>query len=85
MVLCVYTVAVVRLNLLRWLRGEFGSGKLTLLLVDRLDEKKFRVYFFENSLDIPLWGVNSQCPVLQLACTKGSGMNIMNLLCFSEW
>jgi len=25
------------------------------------------------------------CPVLQLACTKGSGMNIMNLLCFSEW
>ena len=41
--------------------------------------KKFTRYYH------PLWGVNSQCPVLQLACTKGSGMNIMNLLCFSEW
>jgi len=30
-------------------------------------------------------GSHANCPVLQLACTKGSGMNIMNLLCFSEW
>lgn len=45
-----------RRRFVRWLL----LVKSTLLLVDRLDEKKFRVFEFTRLLR----GVNSQCPML---------------------